>query len=41
VLEARQLQPSLEEVFVEITGLAAEAMRGEKEKSRGEGGRAA
>ena len=37
VLEARQLRPSLEDVFVEITGLAAEAMRREKEKASGGG----
>jgi len=28
VLEARRVRPSLEEIFVEITGLATEAMRG-------------
>lgn len=32
VIEARRIQPSLEDVFVEITGIAAKAMRGEKEK---------
>jgi len=41
VLEARQVRPSLEEVFVEVTGLAAEAMRKEKEKAGGGGGGAA
>lgn len=37
VLEARQGRPSLEDVFVQVTGLAAEALRKEKEKS-GAGG---
>ncbi len=32
VLEARQVRPSLEDVFVEITGIAIDAMRKEKEK---------
>ena len=32
VAEARQVRPSLEDVFVEITGIEAAAMRGEKEK---------
>ncbi len=32
VLEARRIRPSLEDVFVEITGLEAGAMRKEKEK---------
>lgn len=41
VLEARQVRPSLEETFVQVTGLAAEAMRKEKEKSGGGGGGAA
>jgi ABC-2 type transport system ATP-binding protein len=35
VLEARRLQPSLEEIFVQITGLEADAMRKEKEKGGG------
>jgi len=35
VSEARRLRPSLEEVFVEVTGLEAEAMRKEKEKAGG------
>ena len=39
VSEARKLQPSLEDVFVEITGLEAGAMKREKEKS-GRGGSA-
>jgi len=38
VSEARKLQPSLEDVFVEITGIEAGAMKQEKEKS-GKGGR--
>ena len=33
VSEARKLQPSLEDVFVEITGIEARAMRQEKERS--------
>ena len=37
VSEARKLQPSLEDVFVEITGIEAGAMKQEKEKS-GKGG---
>lgn len=37
VSEARKLQPSLEDVFVEITGIEAGAMKREKEKS-GKGG---
>ena len=32
ILEARRLNPSLEEVFVEITGIEAEQMRKEREK---------
>ena len=36
VAEARRLRPSLEDVFVRITGIEAEAMR--KEKERGGGG---
>jgi ABC-2 type transport system ATP-binding protein len=35
VLEARRMRPSLEEVFVQITGIETEAMRKEKEKSGG------
>jgi len=35
VAEARRMRPSLEEVFVEITGIEAEAMRREKEKAAG------
>jgi ABC-2 type transport system ATP-binding protein len=35
VLEAKRLRPSLEEVFVRITGIEAEAMRKEKEKPGG------
>lgn len=35
VLEARRLQPSLEEVFVQVTGLAAETMKKEKERIGG------
>ena len=37
VSEARKLQPSLEDVFVEITGIEAGAMKQEKEKA-GKGG---
>jgi ABC-2 type transport system ATP-binding protein len=33
VMEARRLRPSLEDVFVRITGIEAEAMRKEKEKT--------
>ena len=40
-LEARQVRPSLEDVFVEITGIEADAMRREKEKAGGGGGGAA
>jgi len=35
VSEARRLRPSLEEVFVQVTGLEAEAMRKEKERAGG------
>jgi ABC-2 type transport system ATP-binding protein len=35
VSEARRLRPSLEEVFAQVTGLEAEAMRKEKEKAGG------
>jgi ABC-2 type transport system ATP-binding protein len=37
VNEARRMQPSLEEVFVKITGIEADAMRKEKEKKGGGG----
>jgi ABC-2 type transport system ATP-binding protein len=32
VLEARRMRPSLEDIFVKITGIEAQAMRKEKEK---------
>jgi ABC-2 type transport system ATP-binding protein len=35
VTEARRVRPSLEDVFVQITGIEADAMRKEKEKSGG------
>ncbi|MEW5721678.1 MAG: ABC transporter ATP-binding protein [Thermodesulfobacteriota bacterium] len=35
VTEARRMRPSLEDVFVRITGIEAEAMRKEKEKAGG------
>jgi ABC-2 type transport system ATP-binding protein len=35
VSEARRVRPSLEDVFVEITGIEADAMRREKEKGEG------
>ncbi len=35
VTEARRMRPSLEDVFVNITGIAADAMRKEKEKRGG------
>jgi ABC-2 type transport system ATP-binding protein len=35
VVEARRLQPSMEEVFVQITGIEVDTMRKEKEKSGG------
>ena len=35
--EARQVRLSLEEVFVEITGIGADAMRKEKERAGGGG----
>ena len=38
VSEARKLRPSLEDVFVEITGIEAGAMKQEKEKPRKGGG---
>ncbi len=34
VVEARRVRPSLEDVFVEITGIEADTMRREKEKAR-------
>jgi len=37
VLEARRVRPSLEEVFVELTGIEIELMKKEKEKSGGAG----
>jgi ABC-2 type transport system ATP-binding protein len=40
-VEARQVRPSLEDVFVGITGIEADAMRREKEKAAGGGGGAA
>jgi ABC-2 type transport system ATP-binding protein len=36
VLEARRMRPSLEDIFVKITGIGAEAMRKEKERGGGE-----
>lgn len=35
VAEARRIQPSLEEVFVRVTGIASEAMQKEREKAGG------
>lgn len=35
VAEARRVRPSLEEVFVQVTGMEADALRKEKEKGRG------
>jgi ABC-2 type transport system ATP-binding protein len=35
VMEARRMRPSLEEVFVQITGIETDAMRKEKEKAGG------
>ncbi len=35
VTEARRLRPSLEDIFVDITGIEADTMRGEKEKKGG------
>jgi len=35
VMEARRVRPSLEEVFIEITGIESDAMRKEKEKAGG------
>jgi len=37
VMEARRMRPSLEDVFVRITGIEADAMKKEKEKSGGGG----
>jgi len=37
VVEARRMRPSLEEVFVQITGIEADAMRKEKPKAGGAG----
>ncbi len=37
VMEARRMRPSLEDVFVQITGIEADAMLKEKEKSGGAG----
>ena len=34
VLEARRVRPSLEEVFVQVTGIEAKAMKQEKEKGK-------
>ena len=36
VLEARRVKPSLEDVFVRITGIEADVMRKEKEKGGGQ-----
>jgi len=38
VIEARLMRPSLEEVFVEITGLEADVLKREQERTRGGGG---
>jgi ABC-2 type transport system ATP-binding protein len=35
VTEARKIRPSLEEVFIDITGIKAEIMGREKEKTGG------
>jgi ABC-2 type transport system ATP-binding protein len=35
VSEARKIRPSLEDIFIKITGVEAEAMRKEKEKMGG------
>ena len=37
VSEARKINPSLEEVFVSITGIEADAMKQEREKGKGKG----
>jgi ABC-2 type transport system ATP-binding protein len=39
VTEARRQVPSLEDVFVQVTGIEAELMKKEKEKSEGVGNR--
>ena len=38
VSEAREIHPSLEDVFVQVTGLAAQEMKREKERTGGGGG---
>ncbi|HEK86401.1 MAG TPA: ATP-binding cassette domain-containing protein [Candidatus Aminicenantes bacterium] len=38
IVEARRLHPSLEEVFVELTGIEVELMKKEKEKKKESGG---
>jgi ABC-2 type transport system ATP-binding protein len=38
VFEARRMQPSLEDVFVQITGIEASAMKQEREKKKGGAG---
>lgn len=38
VSEARKIHPSLEEVFVRVTGIEAAAMKREKEKAKMGGG---
>ena len=35
VMEARRIRPSLEEVFVQVTGVEVDAMKKEKEKAGG------
>jgi ABC-2 type transport system ATP-binding protein len=40
VTEARAIRPSLEDVFVRITGVALDQMRKEKEQARPKGGNA-
>jgi ABC-2 type transport system ATP-binding protein len=37
VSEARKIRPSLEEVFVAVTGIEADAMKQEKERKMGGG----
>jgi ABC-2 type transport system ATP-binding protein len=34
-MEARRMRPSLEEVFVRVTGIEVDAMKKEKEKAGG------